>query len=72
MHLIDKEKEKVTAFADWATESLVMSEQLVYPTFVEGKKPDQAYIDMAKPQLEARIVLAGNRLADLISSIYTD
>ena len=36
LHPVDTEKEKVMAFADWANESLEMSEQFVYPTFVEG------------------------------------
>ena len=62
--------EKITEFADWATESLNMSETFVYPDFVEHEKPDSDYIAKAKPALEQRIVLAGYRLADLVISIY--
>ena len=69
-HPIDPEKEKITSFADWANESLAMSEELVYPAFVEHVKPDDDYIEKARPALEERIVLAGWRLADLVISIY--
>lgn len=69
-HPIDKKAEKVTAFGQWAQESLQMSEQLVYPGFIEHEKPDDEYLAKAKPALEARIVLAGYRLADLVIAIY--
>ena len=48
-----------------------MAETLVYPGFVNGEFPSNDYLDKARPALESRVVLAGNRLADLLISIYS-
>lgn len=61
---------KAKQFTVWANESLEMAEQDVYPDFVEGEDPDQAYKDKNVPLIKARINLAASRLAALMVDIY--
>lgn len=63
---------KAQDFNGWAKESLEMAETFVYPNFVSGEDPDQAYIDAAKPVCEKSLIVAGARLAALMVNIYGD
>lgn len=67
---VAEEDIKSKQFTAWAQESLDMAEKDVYPDFVEGQDPDQAYIDHNAPLVKARINLAGSRLAALMVDIY--
>jgi len=49
-----------------------MAKDFVYPDFVEHIVPTYEYISTRIPLLEARVVLAGARLAALIEDIYGD
>ena len=49
-----------------------MAKEFVYPDFVEHIVPTDEYIATRKPLLEARVVLAGARLAAVIEDIYGD
>jgi hypothetical protein len=49
-----------------------MAKDIVYPDFVFLVVPTDEYISTRIPLLEARIVLAGARLAALIEDIYGD
>ena len=71
MYPVDEDLAKITDFSVWAHESFEMSATLVYPNFVYDTKPDADYIASAKPALEQRVVLAGNRLAKLVEAIYS-
>jgi len=39
-------------FTGWAQESFDIATETVYPDFVEGQDPDQAYMDAAKPIID--------------------
>lgn len=67
---IDSSAIKSGQFSVWAQEGQDMASEFVYPDFVEGQDPDQAYIDKAKPVLEEHMMLAANRLAALMVDIY--
>ena len=55
----------------WAQESLKLSIETVYHGFVEGEEPSIAYKTAALDQLLYRIMYGGQRLADLITDIYS-
>jgi len=57
-------------FQSWADEGHQLSETIVYPDFVEGQDPDQAYIDAAMPLIEEHIMYGADRLAALMVDIY--
>lgn len=42
----------------------------VYPDFVAGEDPDQAYIDASMDELESHIMYGAARLAALMVDIY--
>jgi hypothetical protein len=49
-----------------------MAKDFVYADFEFNVIPDEAYLQSRMPLLEARITLAGARLALLIDDIYGD
>jgi len=57
-------------FSEWAMEGFDMAKEDVYPDFVEGQDPDQAYIDFAKPLVLKHMMYGGARLAALMVDIY--
>lgn len=73
--LIDRYASKITAAeakstdpAEWAEESYKISEDLVYAEIKEQGTIPQDYIDKARPIAERQLVLAGMRLANLLST----
>lgn len=67
---VEEEQLQAGEFQVWADESLQMAKDYVYAGFTEHVEPTEAYKEAAKPVLEARMVLAGARLAALVSDIY--
>ena len=57
-------------FNEWSEESISLAEEFVYHEFVFGETISDLYIKRARPVLQARMVLAGRRLAELIMDIY--
>lgn len=54
---------------DWAVESFDISRQFVYRYVHENDTLDDSYIKNARLIAESQIVLAGNRLANLLKSL---
>jgi len=61
---------KAGDFKGWAADSMAEAKSVVYPDFVKGEDPDQAYIDAGKPICEKSLMVAGARLAALMVNIY--
>ena len=58
-------------YMTWANQSYNMAINYVYPGFTTGQTPSTTYDNSAIPQVEANIMLAGARLANLIETIYS-
>ena len=57
-------------YMSWANQSFELSEKDVYPDFVTGEDPDQAYIDQALDELEQHMMYGAQRLASMMIDIY--
>lgn len=55
--------------ANWALDSYKLSKDMVYPKVVRNRQLDNIYIKKAQLAAEQQIVLAGNRLANLLGKI---
>ena len=53
----------------WANEAYEISEAFVYDGIRENVKVSQKYVESGKKLAEKQIVIAGNRLANLLKSL---
>ena len=67
---VDKTKLHDYDFAYWAQESYDLAVSTVYPGVVPGQALSDAYVTKAREALHSSIMYGGNRLSDLIKTIY--
>ena len=68
-HKVSPVRAKQLDPVDWSVESFVISRDFVYQSVSENAVLDQTYVKKARSIAESQIVLAGNRLANLLKSL---
>lgn len=68
-HNVDSAQAKDLDPANWAYDSYKLSKSIVYPKVSRNKKLESMYIKKAQFAAEQQVVLAGQRLANLLAKI---